>query len=79
MSYGKVKDSLMRSETVLLGIEKSFKPIMSAKVVNMSLVITIHQKTEKLHCLPAESAGDCMVCHQAVPGRRVREAEQHYL
>ena len=41
MSYGKVKDSLKRSDTVVLGIEKSVKPIMSAKIENMFLVITM--------------------------------------
>ena len=43
MSCGKSKDCLMRAYTLLLGIEESVKPILSAKVVNMFLVITIHQ------------------------------------
>ena len=39
MSYGKVKDSLMRSDTVLLIIEKSVKPIKPAK--DLSLICAL--------------------------------------
>ena len=57
----------MRANIILLGIEDSVKPILSTKVVNMFLVITIHQTNYPLKGSWGQNVRTCPAERTKIP------------